>query len=61
MLGGDTLFYVFISIIVSCFSCATLAIDLNYEFIHAFMCLLKCFRNIQVYSDVLLSTLATDR
>ena len=34
MLGGDTLFYVFISIIVSCFTCATLAIDLYYEVIH---------------------------
>ena len=28
---GDTLFYVFISIIVSCFTCVTLAIDLYYE------------------------------
>ena len=28
---------------------------------HAFMCLLKCFKNIQVDSVVLLSTLATDR
>ena len=28
---------------------------------HAFMCLLKCYRNIQVDSVMLLSTLATDR
>ena len=28
---------------------------------HAFMCLLKCFRNIHVDLVVLLSTLATDR
>ena len=34
MLGGDTLFYVFISINVSCFICATLAIDLYYAVIH---------------------------
>ena len=39
MLGGDTLFYVFISIIVSCFTCATLIIDLYYEVIHD-ICLL---------------------
>ena len=31
MLGGDTLFYVFISIIISCFTCVTLAIDLYYK------------------------------
>ena len=37
MLGGDTLFYVFI--IVSCFTCATLAIDLYYEVIQD-ICLL---------------------
>ena len=34
MLGGDTLFYDFISIIVSCFTCATLSIDLYFEVIH---------------------------
>ena len=34
MLGGDTLFYVFISIIVSCFTYATLIINLYYEVIH---------------------------
>ena len=34
MLGGDTLFYVSISIIVSCFTCTTLIIDLYYEVIH---------------------------
>ena len=36
MLGGDTLFYVFFffSFIVSCFTCATLAIDLYYKVIH---------------------------
>ena len=28
---------------------------------HVFMCLLKCFKNIQVDSTVLLSTLAIDR
>ena len=84
MLGGDTLFYVFISIIVSCFTCATLIIDLYYEVIHdiclLFFCFVKsrilfcftcifhtcvyvfveCFKNIQVYSVVLLSTLATE-
>ena len=32
MLRGDTLFY--ISFIVSCFTCATLVIDLYYEVIH---------------------------
>ena len=83
MLRGDTLFYVFISIIVSCFTCATLAINLYYEVIHdiclLFFCFVKsriyfvllvfstrvyvfveCFKNIQVYLVVLLSTLATD-
>ena len=37
MLGGDTVFYV--SFIVSCFTCATLVIDLYYEVIHG-ICLL---------------------
>ena len=86
MLGGDTLFYDFISIIVSCFTSATLAINLYYEVIHdiclLFFCFVKSrmyifcftcifhtciyvfveyFRNTQVYSVVLLSTLATNR
>ena len=48
MLWGDIIF--FISFIVSCFTCVTLAIDLYYEVIHdiclllstrAFMCLLS--------------------
>ena len=39
MLGGDTLFYVFISIIVSCFTYATLIINLYYEVIRD-ICLL---------------------
>ena len=39
MLGGGTLFYVFIFIIISCFTCATLSIDLYYEVIHD-ICLL---------------------
>ena len=39
MLGGDTLFYDFISIIVSCFTSATLAINLYYEVMHD-ICLL---------------------
>ena len=66
--------YVFIS--VSCFTCTTLAIDLYYEVIHdksriyfVFTCIfhtcvyvfVECYRNIQVDSVVLLSTLATDR
>ena len=37
MLGGDIMF--FISFIVSCFTCATLIIDLYYEVIHD-ICLL---------------------
>ena len=43
MLGGDIMFlfyFIFlISFIVSCFTCATLAIDLYYEVIHD-ICLL---------------------
>ena len=39
MLGGDTLFYDFISTIVSCFTCGTLVINLYYEIIHD-ICLL---------------------
>ena len=86
MLGGDTLFYVFGYFIVSCFTCATLIINLYYEIIHniclllffffgeiknlfCFTCIfhtciyvfIKCYRNIQVDSIVLLSTIATDR
>ena len=37
MLGGDTMFYIYL--IVSCFTCATLIIDLYYEVIHG-ICLL---------------------
>ena len=73
--------YVFI--FVSCFTCATLAIDLYYKVIHD-ICLyflfceinnlfcsyifhtcvyvfVECFKNIQVDSIVLLSTLATNK
>ena len=39
MLGGDTLFYVLVSFIVSCFTYDTLIIDLYYEVIHG-ICLL---------------------
>ena len=39
MLGGDIMFFFFISFIVSCFTCAILAIDLYYEIIHD-VCLL---------------------
>ena len=41
MLGGDIMFFFFffISFIVSCFTCATLIIDLYYEVIHD-ICLL---------------------
>ena len=39
MLGGDTLFCVFVSFIVSCFTCDTLVIDLYYEVIYD-ICLL---------------------
>ena len=49
MLGGDTLFYVFISIIVSCFTCVTLAIDLYYEVIHDICLLLNCFVKSRIY------------
>ena len=37
MLGGDTMLYV--SFLVSCFTCDTLVIDLYYEVIHG-VCLL---------------------
>ena len=49
MLGEDTLFYVFISIIFSCFTCATLAIDLYYEVIYDICLLFFCFVKSRIY------------
>ena len=49
MLRGDTLFYVFISISVSCFTCATLTIDLYYEVIHDICLLFFCFVKSRIY------------
>ena len=49
MLGGDTLFYVFISIIVSCFTYATLIINLYYEVIHDIYLLFFCFVKSRIY------------
>ena len=49
MLRGDTLFYIFISIIVSCFTCATLTIDLYYEVIHDICLLFFCFVKSRIY------------
>ena len=40
--------YVFISFIVSCFTCATLIIDLYYEVIHD-ICLLLCFVKLRIF------------
>ena len=45
MLGGDIMFYVFVSFIVSCFTYDTLVIDLYYEVIHG-ICLILCFCEI---------------
>ena len=41
--------YVFISIIVSCFTCATLAIDLYYEVIHDISLLFSIFVKSRIY------------
>ena len=46
MLRGDTMF--FISFIVSCFTYATLVIDLYYEVIHG-ICLILCFVKSRIY------------
>ena len=48
MLGGDTMFYVLISFIVSCFTYDTLVIDLYYEVIHS-ICLILCFVKSRIY------------
>ena len=58
--------YFFISIIVSCFTCATLITDLYYELfmIYVFYFLfyeIKILFYFYLYSVELLSTLATDR
>ena len=53
MLRGDTLFYVFISIIVSCFTCATLIINLYYEAIHSIF-LILCFVKSRIYFVLLI-------
>ena len=42
MLGGDTLFYVLVSFIVSCFTYDTLIIDLYYEVIHGICLFILC-------------------
>ena len=49
MLGGDTLFYVFGYFIISCFTCATLIIDLYYEVIHDICLLSFCFVKSKIY------------
>ena len=41
--------YVFISIIISCFTCATLAIDLYYEVIHDICILFFYFVKSRIY------------
>ena len=46
---GRYFFYVFISIIVSCFTCATLTIDLYYEVIHDICLLFFCFVKSRIY------------
>ena len=50
MLGGDIMFFFFIfffiSFIVSCFTCATLIINLYYEVIHD---VILCFVKSRIY------------
>ena len=50
MLRGDTMF--FISFIVSCFTYATLVIDLYYEVIHG-ICLILCYVKSRIYFGLL--------
>ena len=54
MLGGGTLFCVFVSFIVSCFTCDTLVIDLYDEVIHDICLLFFCFVKSRIYFILLL-------
>ena len=51
ILGGDTM--VFVSFIVSCFTCDTLVIDLYYKVIHS-ICLILCFVKSRIYFVLLI-------
>ena len=51
MLRGDTM--VFVSFIVSCFTCDTLVIDLYYKVIYS-ICLILCFVKSRIYFVLLI-------